>query len=125
MRLILGCAVVFTLLASLVISSQLSRMSVQPGGGHALAAAAATNADWPHFGNTSDNTRFSPLTQINTGNVSKLGVAWTMAEGPQLAGFENDPVVINGVLYMTTNLDQVRAVNAATGQMLWQYTPRV
>src|SRR5581483_4485335 len=39
--------------------------------------------------------------------------------------FENMPVVVKGVMYYTTNVDQVRAVNAATGKLLWQYTPKV
>lgn len=125
MRVILRRTVAFALLISLVVSVFVRGTSVSPVAGRTLSAAGGASVDWPHFGNTSDNTRFSPLTQINASNVRKLGVAWTMAEGPQLSGFENDPVVINGVLYMTTNLDQVRAVNAATGALIWQYTPKV
>ncbi|HWE63166.1 MAG TPA: PQQ-binding-like beta-propeller repeat protein, partial [Chloroflexota bacterium] len=92
--------------------------------GHANAASAA-NMDWPAFGNTADNTRFSTLNQITTGNVGKLGVAWTQQEGKNLTAFEGVPVVIKGTMYYTTNIDQVRAVNAATGKLLWQYTPKV
>src|SRR5579885_1463533 len=88
-------------------------------------ATAAASVDWPRFGNTSDNTRYSTLSQINDGNVSQLGLAWTQQEGPKLSSFETDPVVVNGVMYYTTNLDQVRAVNAATGKLLWQFTPTV
>ncbi|HEY8284846.1 MAG TPA: PQQ-binding-like beta-propeller repeat protein [Chloroflexota bacterium] len=88
-------------------------------------APHAASADWPMFGNSTDNVRFSTLTQINAGNVSKLGVAWTMQEGKNLAAWETVPVVVNGVMYLTTNTDQVRAVNAATGELIWQYTPQV
>jgi PQQ-dependent dehydrogenase (methanol/ethanol family) len=88
-------------------------------------APRAASVDWPRWGNSTDNTRFSPVTQINTGNVSKLGIAWTMQEGKNIAVWETDPVVVNGVMYLTTNTDQVRAVNAATGKVLWQYTPMV
>src|SRR5258708_33619532 len=88
-------------------------------------AAASGNVDWPHFGNTSDNTRFSTLDQINAGNVAKLGLAWTAQEGSNMTALESDPVVVNGVLYWTTNADQVRAVDGATGRLLWQYTPKV
>jgi alcohol dehydrogenase (cytochrome c) len=91
----------------------------------AQATALATNGDWPLFGNNSDNERFSNLTQINAGNVRQLGIAWTQAEGEQLTMFETAPVVINGVLYYSTNTDQVRAVNGATGKLMWQYTPTV
>src|SRR5437868_13415751 len=65
---------------------------------HGRAAASAMNVDWPRFGNSTDNTRFSPLTQINTSNVSKLGVAWTLPEGSQQSIWETDPVV-NGTMY--------------------------
>jgi len=81
--------------------------------------------DWPVFGNTTDNTHYSTLNKINTSNVAKLGVAWTQPEGKNLTAFEGVPVVVNGTMYYTTNLDQVRAVNATTGKLLWQYTPKV
>jgi PQQ-dependent dehydrogenase (methanol/ethanol family) len=88
-------------------------------------AAAGANMDWAQFGNTSDNTRYSTLTQITTANVHKMGVAWTMQQGPGLSGWETDPVVVNGIMYFTTSVDQVRAVNAVTGRQLWQFTPKV
>jgi glucose dehydrogenase len=92
---------------------------------NAKTTAAGVSVDWPKFGNTSDNTRFSTLTQIDSSNVGKLGLAWTAQEGNKLTAWETDPVVVNGTMYFTTNSDQVRAVNAATGKLLWQYTPSV
>ena len=88
-------------------------------------AAASAGTDWPLFGNTVGNTRYSSLAQINASNVGKLGIAWTQAEGNKLVTDETDPVVVNGIMYYTTNADQVRAVNAATGTMMWQFTPKV
>jgi alcohol dehydrogenase (cytochrome c) len=112
--------------AALVIAGSGTARFVQPlaASSQALAAGGA-NVDWPRFGNMANNTRFSTLTQVNTANVSRLGVAWTMQEGHNLATFEDDPIVVNGVMYITTGVDQVRAVNAATGKLLWQYTPKV
>ena len=81
----------------------------------AARAAAGSNVDWPITGGNSDNTHYSSLAQITKANVSKLGVAWTASEGNNLSEFETVPVVVNGVMYYTTNSDQVRAVNAATG----------
>lgn len=78
---------------------------------------------WPRFGNTSDNTRFSPLRQITTTTVRQLKVAWSRAEGPNLSLFESDPVVVGRTMYLTTNTDQVIALDAATGAVRWQYTP--
>jgi PQQ-dependent dehydrogenase (methanol/ethanol family) len=111
--------------ATLVLTGFLSITGTQPSAVHTASAASGANVDWPRFGNTTDNTRFSPLSQINTSNVSQLGLAWTQSEGPNMATFETMPVVDNGVMYYTNNADSVRAVNAATGQLMWQYTPKV
>lgn len=89
------------------------------------SAAVPAHVDWPHFGNTTDNTHYSPLAQINASNVHKLGIAWTLQEGKNLSGWETDPVVVGGTMYLTTNIDQVIAVNAATGAVRWKYTPVV
>lgn len=115
------------IVALLVLAGSLTARNVVRGaaGPGKAPAASAVNADWARFGNNSDNNRFSPLTQVNAGNASKLGVAWTMSEGPQQSTWETDPVVVNGIMYLTTNTDQVMAVNAATGKLVWKYTPKV
>lgn len=89
------------------------------------AAAAAGNVDWPRLGNTADQQRYSALSRINTRTVNTLGVAWTMDEGTHLTLWEDDPVVVGGIMYLTTNTDQVIAVQAATGRRIWTYTPTV
>jgi PQQ-dependent dehydrogenase (methanol/ethanol family) len=90
------------------------------------AAASGPTVDWANFGgNDTTNTHYSSLDQINRSNVSQLGVAWTNQEGPGLVGWETDPIVVNGVMYYTTQLDQVRAVDATNGKLIWQYTPKV
>lgn len=81
------------------------------------------SASWPLFGNTSDNTRFSPLRQIDTATVHSLAPAWSRPEGPHLSLFESNPIVVGNTLYITTNTDQVDALNAVTGAIRWQYTP--
>lgn len=110
--------------ASLVLTGFLSLGGVRPAALR-TASAASGNVDWSLWGNNTDNNHYSSLTQINAGNVSKLGIAWTQAEGANLTTFETMPLVIKGVMYYTTNSNQVRAVNAATGKLIWQYTPRV
>lgn len=100
--------------------------AVQHGTTSQSATAAGTaNADWAVWGNNTDNNHYSSLTQINAGNVSQLGIAWTQAEGPNLTTFETVPLEIGGTLYYTTNTDQVRAVDGATGKLKWQFTPKV
>jgi alcohol dehydrogenase (cytochrome c) len=91
----------------------------------AAGQPATQNSDWPHFGNTTDQTRYSTLNQITTANVSKLGIAWTIQQGAHQVQWETDPVVVGGVMYLTTNTDQVIALDAATGKELWRYTPNV
>jgi sulfocyanin len=114
----------FAAVTSLLVAGAASSAVTQ----HANAAtrtAAGANVDWPLFGNSTDATHYSTLTQINDSNVSQLGVAWTRQEGAELNTWETDPVEVGGVMYFTTNLDQVEAVNAATGSLLWLYTPKV
>jgi len=113
----------------LVVGAASSRLNTPAAGASttpaARTAAASKNVDWASFSGTNDATRFSSLTQITPSNVRKLGVAWTAQQGKNLVGWETVPVVVNGVMYYTTQTDQVRAVNAATGKLLWQYTPKV
>jgi sulfocyanin len=97
---------------------------------HKHAARAATpsgsgTVDWPAVGGTQANTRYSPLAQVNTSNVNKLGIAWDLPEGHNLSSWEDDPVVVGGTMYITTNADEVEALNAATGAVTWTYTPKV
>jgi alcohol dehydrogenase (cytochrome c) len=89
------------------------------------ARAAAAANDWPNFGNTPDNTRYSTLSQVNTKNVAKLGLAFTVPEGKNVATWETYPVEVGGTLYITTNTDQVIAMDATNGKVKWKYTPKV
>jgi alcohol dehydrogenase (cytochrome c) len=90
------------------------------------AGAAGPSVDWPYWGGSStDNTRFAQIDQITPSNVGKLGVAFDLKAGPNQNGWETDPIEVNGVLYYTTNTDQVFAVSATTGKKVWSYTPKV
>jgi sulfocyanin len=88
-------------------------------------ATTAANSDWPIFGNTQTNTRYSTLTQVNTSNVGKLGIAWARPQGPNLTAWEDYPVVVGQTMYITTSADEVEALDAATGAVKWTYTPKV
>jgi sulfocyanin len=89
------------------------------------AGTAGANSDWPNFGNTPSNTRYSTLSQLDTSNVGKLGIAWTRPQGSNLTTWENYPIVVNGTMYITTSADQVEALDAATGTVKWTYKPTV
>ena len=81
-------------------------------------------ADWPAIGRDYREQRFSPLTQVNAGNVSQLGIAWS-ADLPDARGLEATPVVVDGVLYVTGPWSKVFAFDAASGKPLWTYDPKI
>lgn len=85
------------------------------------AQNGATSADWPSYGGTQLAWRYSALDQINTSNVKKLLPAWQFQTGDYAQGLQSTPIVIDGVLYLSTTHSQVFALDAATGKMIWQY----
>jgi len=81
----------------------------------------ATYTDWPTYGGSQMAWRYSALDQINTGNISKLRPAWIFQTGEYSDALQATPIVINGVMYLSTNNSKVFALNAATGDLIWQY----
>ena len=89
-----------------------------------LAAAGADPASWLSHGRTWSEERFSPLAQIDEGNVAGLGPAWVYATG-ETRGHEATPLVADGVMYTTLPWSIVVALDAATGRELWRHDPAV
>ena len=89
------------------------------------AARAQSNVDWPVYGGSDDHTHYTTLGQITPANVRRLRVAWTYETHDEFPGSEmqNNPVVIDGVLYGTTPKLRVFALDAATGKELWTFDP--
>ncbi|MDE0005951.1 MAG: PQQ-dependent dehydrogenase, methanol/ethanol family [Rhodospirillaceae bacterium] len=81
----------------------------------------ATGAEWPHYGGTQSAWRYSALDQINRGNVHELAPAWIFQTGEDADAFQATPIVVDGILYVSTNHGQVFAVDAATGDPIWHY----
>ena len=81
--------------------------------------------DWVTNGGNLTNQRYSTLTQINTVNVKQLKGAWmTRLKGSGFGGkysFEASPLVKNGIMYVVTGNDDVFALKAKTGEILWEY----
>ncbi|WP_337190158.1 PQQ-dependent dehydrogenase, methanol/ethanol family [Alteraurantiacibacter aestuarii] len=86
--------------------------------------APANIGDWMSHGRGWSEDRFSPLTQINDGNVSQLGLAW-FDDLATMRGVQATPLVVDGVLYNESIYNIVTAYNAATGEKLWTYDPEV
>ncbi len=72
-----------------------------------------TNADYTQ-------KRFHPAAQINAGNVRRLRPAWIFQTDVK-ESMETSPIVVNGIMYVTTSFSQVYALNAQTGEQLWYY----
>src|ERR1035437_1070464 len=91
----------------------------------ALAAAQGRSVDWPVYGGAPDHTHYSTLSQITPANVATLQVAWTFETHDEFPGSEmqNNPVVLDGVMYATTPKLRVIALDAATGHELWSFDP--
>lgn len=119
---------------------------LQPVGVAGTASAIATPgqvdgsvppSDWWFYGRTPKGDRFSPLAQINAGNVDKLQVAWTaetgdhMRPGEDVGGtdaghefnFEATPIKVGDTVYVCTGHSWVEALDAATGKIKWKFNP--
>lgn len=97
---------------------------MKPVTGERIINANSEPGNWMSTGRTYDEQRFSPLKQINDGNVSKLGLAWYFDLDTH-RGQEATPIVVDGVMYVSTAWSMVKALNARTGALLWSYDPKV
>src|SRR5580700_7637278 len=88
----------------------------------ALAQVTPQNGDWPVYGHDPGGARHSPLTQINTTNVSRLQRAWTYHTGEQGRSFEATPIFVDNVLYLPTQNQNIVALDPETGTEIWKYT---
>jgi quinohemoprotein ethanol dehydrogenase len=91
----------------------------------ALKNAAANPGDWTTYGLTQGETRYSPLKQIDTSNVGRLGLAWSYDAGKGGGGQEATPLVWNNTIFSITNWSIVFAVDARTGKEKWRWDPEV
>ena len=80
--------------------------------------------NWMTHGRTYNEQRFSPLSQVNDQDVSKLGLTWSYDLDTH-RGQEATPLIVDGVMYFTTAWSKVVALDASTGAKLWSYDPAV
>jgi alcohol dehydrogenase (cytochrome c) len=76
--------------------------------------------NWLLFRRTYDGWGYSPLSQITPANVGNLQLVWSFATG-QVEGHQAPPIVNNGVMFVATPGNQVLAIEAKTGALLWRY----
>jgi PQQ-dependent dehydrogenase (methanol/ethanol family) len=76
-------------------------------------------------GRTYDEQRFSPLTQITAQNVAALRLAWHHDLPADARPHEATPLVVDGVMYVTSSWSRVHALDARSGALLWTYDPKV
>ena len=99
----------------------------------ACVPARETVNEWTHYGSDRASSKYSPVDQINRENVQQLEIAWRwdspdnqiLETNPELWSmvYEATPLMIDGVLYTSTSMSQVVALDAATGATIWSYDP--
>ena len=89
-----------------------------------VIAEARRGRNWLVLGGDFGSQHYSPLGQINAGDVRRLGLAWVLdIDSPM--GLATEPIVVDGTIYASASLDRIYAVDAASGRLLWQYDPHV
>jgi alcohol dehydrogenase (cytochrome c) len=89
-----------------------------------LNNAAKDGKNWLLPNGSYDQTRHHPAAQINTGNVSKLRPAFVFQTGI-VESMETAPIVVDGVMFVTTSYNHVYAINAVTGEQYWHYKHKI
>ncbi|MBO1328418.1 PQQ-dependent dehydrogenase, methanol/ethanol family [Acetobacter suratthaniensis] len=92
--------------------------------GEAIIHADEHPENWLTYGRTYSEQRYSPLDQITRANVGNLKLAWYYNFDTN-RGQEGTPLVVDGIMYATTNWSKMKALDAATGKLLWEYDPQV
>ncbi|KQX23559.1 MULTISPECIES: PQQ-dependent dehydrogenase, methanol/ethanol family [unclassified Sphingomonas] len=88
------------------------------------ARPAVQPVEWPVYGRTNAALRFAPIAQIDRTNISRLGLAW-YHEFDTDRGQEATPIMVGGVLYVSSAWSKVFAFDARTGRQLWSFDPEV
>jgi quinohemoprotein ethanol dehydrogenase len=89
-----------------------------------VAADADVGANWLLNGRTFDEGHFSPLKQITDQNIGSLGLAWYM-DVDSTVGIVSEPIVVDGVAYVSAPQSKVYAMDAATGKLIWKFDPHI
>ena len=93
----------------------------------ALGQHGALDGEWRFYAGDGGHTQYTALDQIDAGNVDELQVAWRWtaenSAGRSFLNLEATPIMVDGVLYITTGASEVAAIDAGTGETIWLFTP--
>ncbi|HVW70656.1 MAG TPA: PQQ-dependent dehydrogenase, methanol/ethanol family [Steroidobacteraceae bacterium] len=116
------------ILAGLALLSQACARAAEPSAGVSRDQAGPLQGQWPVGGRTFEEQYFSPLRQIDTQTVQRLGFAWEFRDfvvrGRTHRGVQSTPLFVDGVLYFSGPWGVAYAVDAHTGKSLWSYDPQ-
>lgn len=95
-------------------------------------ALATFGQEWHYWGGDAGGTKYSPLAQINRSNVKQLRPVWIFDTGdfsdgtslPGRSAFETTPLLVDGVLYVSTSFHRLFALDPETGRILWEFDPK-
>src|SRR5258708_12474762 len=125
-RRVLGLALVIVAIGIAIVLRSSADNTAKPGDVNEarIVADASTGNNWLVNGRTNDSKHFSPLKQVNDQNVANLGLAWYL-DYDGLMGVVSEPIVVDGVIYVSAPLSKIYAVEAYTGKLLWKYNPQI
>ncbi len=108
--------------AALVLFGVLGGLSGSAGMRSPATGKSLTNQNWAAYLGDDARTHYSTLDQINKDNVSQLKQAWVYDTGEK-GEFQDNPIIVNGALYLATASRRVIALDASTGEALWKFDP--
>ena len=114
-------------LTALVVATAALALSIASTATHAASDKSTdlgAGNDWPFVGGAADESSYSQLDQINTGDIGKLGLAWSL-DLPGEVSLEATPIEVDGMVYFTGSLAKVYAADAKSGALKWSYDPQV
>src|SRR5206468_4142908 len=125
-RLILGLILVIAAIGVAIALRSSADNKAKPGDVNEtrVMSDAAIGSNWLLNGRTFYASHFSPLQQITDKNIGGLGLAWSL-DMDSAMGVVSEPIVVDGVIYVSAPLSKVYAVEAATGKLLWKFDPQV
>jgi alcohol dehydrogenase (cytochrome c) len=105
-------------------NSMAATAAITPVSRQQLSNAAKDGANFLHTNANYDQTRFYPNAQINRGNIGHLHPAWIFTTEIK-ESLETSPIIVDGVMYVTTSFSHVYALDAKTGAEIWHYKPKL